>query len=412
MNLEIANQMNSSLLIGASAISSSELAPVVAVAAAGAIAGTISVLFGNRGLLLPAVVIELLAGILIGPQLAGLEVTHLLVFMQSLGVGLLFFFAGYEINFDRLKGDPLKLALLGWAFSLVLAYSIGGVLAAAGIVVSLLYTGSALVTTAIGTLIPILSDSGELKTKVGTNLLAAGAIGEFGPILLLTLFLSGDKTGPQLLILAGFIGISVVVALLISRSKNHALPLLEGSVEKSSQIVVRWFFLLVTGLVLLASHFELDLLLGGFAAGMIARQMIGKREIKEFETRLIAVAFGVFVPFFFVVSGMKLDVSALFTSASGALKVPLFFALFLIVRGTPALVLYRKTLDRTERIALALFSSTQLPLVLAITMIAQETGHMRADTAAALVMAAVLSTLIYPILGLQIRKRAAEAATA
>ena len=138
MNLEIANQMNSSLLIGASAISSSELAPVVAVAAAGAIAGTISVLFGNRGLLLPAVVIELLAGILIGPQLAGLEVTHLLVFMQSLGVGLLFFFAGYEINFDRLKGDPLKLALLGWAFSLVLAYSIGGVLAAAGIVVSLL----------------------------------------------------------------------------------------------------------------------------------------------------------------------------------------------------------------------------------------------------------------------------------
>ncbi|MEI7560088.1 MAG: cation:proton antiporter [Actinomycetes bacterium] len=412
MNLEIANQMTSSLLIGASAINSSELAPVVAVAAAGTLGGTISVIFGNRGLLLPAVVLELLAGILIGPQLAGLQVSHLLLFMQSLGVGLLFFFAGYEIDFDRLKGDPLKLALLGWALSLVLAYSIGGVLAAAGIVVSLLYTGSALVTTAIGTLIPILSDSGELKTKVGTNLLAVGAVGEFGPILLLTLFLSGEETGPELLILAGFIGISVVLALLISRSRRHALPLLEGSAEKSSQIVVRWFFLLVMGLVLLASDLGLDLLLGGFAAGMIARQLIGKREIKEFETKLTAVAFGVFVPFFFVVSGMQLDVSALFTSASGVLKVPLFFALFLIVRGTPALVLYRKTLDRTERIALALFSSTQLPLVLAITMVAQEAGHMRADTAAALVMAAVLSTLVYPILGLQIRKRAAEAVAA
>src|ERR1035441_10321711 len=85
-----------------------------------------------------------------------------------------------------------------------------------------------------------------------------------------------------------------------------------------------------------------------------------------FDSKLTAVAFGVFVPFFFVVSGMKLDVAALFASASSILKMGVFFLLFLVVRGTPALLLYRGVLDASERVSLALLCSTQLPLVLAI----------------------------------------------
>ena len=138
----------------------------------------------GRGLLLPAVVVELLLGVVIGPQVLGLEVSDFIQFFADLGLGMLFFFAGYEIDLHRITGLPLRLGALGWAFSLALAYAIGGLLAAAGIVLSLVYTGSAIATTAIGTLIPILSDSGELKTRFGTYLLAAGAVGEFGPILL------------------------------------------------------------------------------------------------------------------------------------------------------------------------------------------------------------------------------------
>jgi Kef-type K+ transport system membrane component KefB len=166
---------------------------------------------------------------------------------------------------------------------------------------------------------------------------------------------------------------------------------------------VRWIVVLVFALALVASELGLDLLLGGFAAGMITRQVLRAHELPAFDSKLTAVAFGVFVPFFFVVSGMKLDVSALFASLSGVLKMLMFFLLFLVVRGTPALLLYRGVLDARERAALALMSSTQLPLVLAITTLAVSSGHMRASTAAALVGAAVLSTLVFPMLGLRLR---------
>jgi Kef-type K+ transport system membrane component KefB len=195
----------------------------------------------------------------------------------------------------------------------------------------------------------------------------------------------------------------VGVAVIAVRSSQRTLPLLEQTLEKSSQLAVRWIVVLVFALALLASDLGLDLLLGGFAAGLITRQVLKEREVPAFDSKLTAVAFGFFIPFFFVASGMQLDIDALFASASGIVKLVVFFVLFLVVRGTPALVLYRGVLDRRSRLSLAFFTSTQLPLVLAITTVAQDTGHMRSSTAASLVGAAVLSTLIYPILGLRLR---------
>jgi Kef-type K+ transport system membrane component KefB len=230
---------------------------------------------------------------------------------------MLFFFAGYEIDLRRIAGVPLRLAAVGWVLSLALAYTIGGVLAAAGVVLSLLYTGSALATTAIGTLIPILSDAGELRTRFGTYLLAAGAVGEFGPILLLTLILSAQSLERNGLILCAFVALAVGVAVLAGRSSGWTMPLFERTLEKSSQLAVSWIVVLVFALALLASELGLDLLLGGFAAGLIARQVLKEGADPGFDSKLTAVAFGVFIPFFFVVSGMRLDVDALFASASG-----------------------------------------------------------------------------------------------
>jgi Kef-type K+ transport system membrane component KefB len=380
-----------------------EPAEFLAIVGTSAVAGTVSALVTGRGLLLPAVVVELLLGVLIGPQVLGLEVSEFVQFFADLGLGMLFFFAGYEIDLRRIAGRPLRLAAVGWAISLALAYAIGGVLAAAGIVLSLLYTGSAMATTAIGTLIPILSDSGELKTRFGTYLLAAGAVGEFGPILLITLILSAGSAIHHAAILTAFVALAVGVALVVVRSSERTLPVFERTLEKSSQLAVRWIVVLVFALALLAAELGLDLLLGGFAAGLITRQVLKTRDIPAFDSKLSAVAFGVFIPFFFVVSGMRLNVDALFASAGGVAKLFLFFGLFLVIRGTPALLLYRGVLDRSARRALALFSSTQLPLVLAITTLAQDRGDMRASTAASLVGAAVLSTLVYPILGLRLR---------
>jgi len=270
-------------------------------------------------------------------------------------------------------------------------------------VLSALYTGSALTTTAIGTLMPILSDAGELRSRFGTLMLAAGAVGEFGPMLILTLVLSAQGTLHNALILIAFVAVAVAIVVLAARSSTWMMPLFEQTLESSSQLAVRWILVLIFALVLLASRLGLDLLLGGFAAGLIARRVLGERDARVFDSKLNAIAFGAFVPFFFIVAGMKLDLHALFSSVSGVLKLLLFLALFLVVRGLPALLLYRDVLARRDRYALALLSSTQLPLVLAITTLATAEGHMRPSTAAALVGAALLSTLVFPVLGLRLR---------
>ena len=356
-------------------------------------------------LAIPVVVMELILGIIVGPELLGLaEADEFIEFFSSLGLGMLFFFAGYEIDFDRIRGEPLRLGLVAWLFSLALAYSIGGLLALTGLILSLLYTGSAMSTTAIGTLIPVLSDAGELRTRFGTFLLAAGALGEFGPILLITLVFSTQGALSSGLILVLFVAIAVVTAIVAVRGAGIGWGLLERSLETSGQFAIRIAVVMVFALAALASELGLDLLLGGFVAGVIVRLALKGREVERLESKLTAVGYGFLIPFFFVTSGLKFDAGALAEDPIRLLELPLFLALFLVVRGVPALVLYRNVLGRRDRTALAFFTSTQLPLVVAITTIAIEQGHMRASTAASLVGAAILSTALFPLIGLKLRE--------
>jgi len=361
-------------------------------------------------LMVPVVVFELVLGIIIGPQLLGLaQPDRFIEFFAKVGLGMLFFFAGYEIDFRRIRGSPLRLATWGWLLSLILAYSIGGLLALAGVVVSLVYTGSAMATTAIGILIPILSDVGEMRSRFGTYLLGAGAIGEFGPLLLISLVFSAEGSLRSAVILVAFVTVAVAAALAAVRSLPLGWHALERTLESSSQAAVRLTVVLIFALVALALKLGLDLLLGGFAAGIVVRLALRGREVTVFESKLTAIGYGFLIPFFFIVSGMQFDLNALTGSATAMLKLPLFVALFLVVRGVPALVLYHRVLDARARLALGFFSSTQLALVVAITTIAIATGKMRPSTAAALIGAGIISTLVFPLVGL--RLRAGRAAT-
>ena len=371
-----------------------------------ALAAFVAALVGGR-IAIPVVVIEIVTGIVVGPELLGLaEPDDFIEFFSSLGLGMLFFFAGYEIDFERIRGDPLRLAAVGWLLSLAVAYSLGGLLALTGVVLSLLFTGSAMATTAIGTLIPILSDAGELRTRFGTYLLGAGAVGEFGPILLITLVFSAKSPALNALFLLAFVVLAVITALFAIRGVGRGWAMLERTLETSGQLAIRIAVVLVFTLGSLAASLGLDLLLGGFVAGVIVRLALKGRELHVFESKLTAVGYGFFIPFFFITSGLKFDAGALTADPARALEVPLFLALFLVVRGAPALLLYRRQLELRDRLALGLFSATELPLVVAITTIAIDQGHMRPATAASLVAAAILSTLIFPLLALRLRERA------
>jgi Kef-type K+ transport system membrane component KefB len=381
-----------------------DAASFLVIVATAAIAGLIVTIVGPR-LVIPVVVVELVLGILVGPQVAGIaKLDPATQFFGNLGLGMLFFFAGYEINFERISGQPLRLAGTGWVISLALAYALAGLLAATGVVVSDLYTGSALATTAIGTLIPILRDAGELRTRFGTHLLAAGATAEFGPIVLVTLVLSTGHPLHEALILVFFVALAVVTGILAVRTAWRGWALIERTFESSSQLGVRLAVVLVFALVALASELGLDLLLGGFVAGMITRLALRGRELHVFESKLTAVGYGFLIPFFFVTSGMAFNADELFTDPVALLKLPLFVALFLIVRGVPALLLYRGVFTLRDRTALGVFCATELPLVVAITTLALDAGEMRPSTAAALVGAAIISTLVFPLLGLRLRR--------
>ncbi|MQA73246.1 MAG: cation:proton antiporter [Solirubrobacterales bacterium] len=381
-----------------------DAASFLVIVAVGATAALIAELIRPR-LLVPVVVLEIALGIVVGPDLADIaRPDDFIEFFSNLGLGLLFFFAGYEIDFERIRGTPLELALVGWLISLVLAYAIGGLLVLAGVVISTLFVGSAMATTAIGTLMPILKDAGELRSRFGTYLLAAGAMGEFAPILLITLLFSTKNAASEAGILLAFILVAVLAAVISVRSVGRTFELFNRSLETSGQLAIRVAMVLVFALVALATDLGLDLLLGGFVAGIIVRLTLRGREVRTFESKLTAVGYGFFIPFFFVVSGMSLNLDALVDDPVRFLELPMFTALFLVVRGVPAMLIYRRVLDLRDRAALAIFTATELPLVVAITTIAVSEGHMEEVTAAALVGAAVLSTAIYPLLALGLRR--------
>ena len=393
-------------MLGVDAVSFLVVSATAAVAA-------LFVTLAPKGLAVPVVVAELVLGIVIGPQVLELaEPDKFIEFFSHLGLGLLFFFAGYELDFDRIKGLPLRLAVIGWLLSLALAYGIGGALAGIGLVISLVFVGSAIATTAIGTLIPILSDAGELRTRFGTFLLAAGAVGEFGPILLITFVFSAHGTLTNAAVLVAFALFASLVAVVAARSVGRGWQIFERTLETSSHLAVRVTVLIVFSLVAFASELGLDVLLGGFAAGLIVRQALRGREVEVFESKVSAIGYGFLIPFFFVFSGMTFDLDALLSDPARLLEVPMFVALFLVVRGVPALLLYRQALAARDRFALAFFCSTQLPLVVAITTIAVAEGEMRSVTAAALVGAGVVSTAIFPMLGLRLRGDASRSESA
>lgn len=374
------------------------------IVATAALAGVIATAIEPR-FAIPVVVVELLLGIVIGPQVLDIaDIDSSTDFFSNLGLGMLFFFAGYEIDFGRIRGSPMARAGAGWLLSLGVAYGLAGALFAANVIVSDVYTGSAMATTAIGTLIPILRDAGELRTRFGTYLLAAGASGEFGPILLLTLILSTKHPLHEAVILIAFIILAVFTGIFAVRSAWRGWPLLERTFEASSQLAVRLAVVLIFGLVALATKLGLDLLLGGFVAGMIIRQALRGHELGVFESKLLAVGYGFLIPFFFVTSGMGFNLNVLIHDPTALLKLPLFALLFLVIRGVPALLLYRDKFDFRDRVALGTFCATALPLVVAITTVAMSRGEMRDSTASALVGAAIISTLVYPLIGLRLRR--------
>jgi Kef-type K+ transport system membrane component KefB len=360
---------------------------------------------------LPLVVMEIGLGILVGPQVLGWATAGPIIHvLATFGMACLFFLAGFEIEFPAIRGRPLVLAALGWLVSLAVCLAVGFSLQGSGLVDSGLVVGAALSTTALGTLMPILRDAKELPTRFGAYAVATGAMGEFGPILLIAVALSSGEGehGGSLWLMLLFTAIIVVAVFVALNYRPPRLVLVfQNKMHTSAQLPVRFALLVLASLVILARNFGLDSILGALAAGVVVALASPGKYGEDLSHKLEGIGFGFFVPIFFVTTGLRYDVRALLSSARALLLLPMFLVLFLVVRGLPAL-LARRDLDMRSRIALGFLSATQLPLVVAIAEVGVRSGRLSLETAASLVGAGMVSVLLFPIMALYLRGSAAS----
>ena len=360
------------------------------------------------GFRVPAVVLEVVLGIMIGPQVLG--VVHfdgIVAPMFAFGMAATLFMAGMELEFERIRGRPLWLAVGGWGISVALGLSVAGVLHASSLHDPMM-VALALATTALGTLLPILRDADQLDTSFGRLFIAAGTMGELGPIVAMSLLLSKQYTTLQEF---GFLMVFLVVVILaaaisLGLRPPRVLALLGRSMHASSQLPVRVTLLLFAAFFVLSERFGFESILGAFAAGLVVGLATQGAEGKAPRMKIDAIFFGWFVPFFFVGTGIKFDLRSITDGALTLLLVPFSLALFLLVRGAPVF-LYRSDLTAAERTSFALYSSVaSLSLVVVITEIGVRAKTMSPQMASVLVGAAVLSLLLFPtIAGQLLRQR-------
>lgn len=355
---------------------------------------------------LPAVVLELVAGIVVGPSgLGWVELDEPIRVLSLVGLAFLLFLAGLEIEVERLRGRVLGITSAGFALSFGIALVAGFALDATGQVESPLLVSIILVATSLGVVVPVLKDAGYLATDLGQLVIAAASIADFGAVILLSLFFSREATSTttKLVLLAGFVLVAAAFVLALagiehSRRLRDALVRLQ---DTTAQIRIRGAFLLLIAFVALAETLGLEVILGAFLAGGALTLVDRDRMMThlDFRAKLDSVGYGVFIPVFFVASGIGFDLDALVASGSTIARVPLFLLALVAVRGLPAL-LYRPLLGGRGTLVAALLQATSLPFIVASSMIGIELGLLDEATGAALVAAGLLSVLVFPLVAL------------
>jgi Kef-type K+ transport system membrane component KefB len=373
---------------------------LLVVALVSAVAPFVAALFDR--IKLPQVVVLIIGGVLVGPAALGWADPDSLELLADVGLGFLFLLAGYELELELFTEHVGRRAVLAWFVTASIAIAVTGVLAYAGFVRAFVPVALGLTTTAFGALLPILRDNDMLSGRFGSFVLPAGAVGEFLPIVGIAVFLSANG---QFLGLLSLVAMFLVALLFTLIPRLNVLTRFSAVANKgehaTSQTTLRITVALLFALLVVASEFGLDVVLGAFLAGVVLRKW-APGDVHSLETKLDAVGYGFFIPVFFVFSGMNLDLHSI---AEAPLRLIAFFLLLLAVRGAPALFLYRHDLDLNQRLQMTLLTATALPLLVALAAIGLSTGHMLPENAAALVGAGVLSVMVFPGLAVALHRR-------
>ena len=312
-------------------------------------------------LVLPTVVVEIVLGILIGPEVLGLaEVDEYIAFLSDFGLALLFFFAGLEVIEHHVPRNALRRGTIGWGMSLAIGMAFGLLLDQLGVDVVWWLLAVALATTALGTLVPILSDAKLLPTELGRAVLGTGVAGEFWPIIFISVFLTGVYGAATEIVLLIVFALVVGGAAAVARRARppRLLRIVRDTLHTTGQVGVRGSVFILALLVFLAADAGFEFVLGAFAAGVLVGLVLDSPDGKVVRVRLEGIGFGFLVPVYFVVTGMTFDLDSLLT-VEGLGLAAVFLALLLVSRGASAL-LWLRELGGRRTMSLALFGATGL----------------------------------------------------
>src|SRR5919197_777060 len=302
---------------------------------------------------------------------------------------------------------------IGWALSVAIGLAAGFALRAAGLVKSPLLIAIMFSATGLGIVIAVLKDADQVESPFGQLVIAGSSIAEVGTIVLLTLFFSGESSslGAKLVLfgLFGLLCLAVVIAVTRIEHSMHVMQTLVRLQDTTAQIRVRGAFVLLAVFVVLAAKFGLEAIRGAFLAGAILKFIDRDQAMThpQFRQKLEAAGFGIFIPFFFVTSGIRYDAAALFGHPSTLARVPLFLAILLAVRGLPAL-LYRPLATNRETVAGALLQATSVGFFVVASQIGQDLGLISAGNAAAVIAAGLLSVILFPVGALALLQQRGE----
>jgi Kef-type K+ transport system membrane component KefB len=353
------------------------------------------------GLRIPAIVLEITTGVIVGPSVLGwVQVDLPVSILALLGLTFLLLLAGLEIDLHRLRGRLLAAALVGFAITVALAVAVSLGLAAVGWSSHPLVVAIALCATGLGLIVPVLKDAGRADSDIGQTTIAGSSVADFGAVLLLSFLFStsAGSTVSRVVLVIAFSALVVVSGFVIMQT-GRSMRL--GDVvlrlqDTTAEIRVRMVVLLLIGFAVLAERFGLESILGAFVAGALVGALDkDSSSHPHLRTKLEAIGYGFLVPVFFVTSGLRLDLSGLTHDPGALVRVPVFLLALLVARGVPA-ILYAPTLGKRGALVAALLQATSLPFIVAATQIGVDIGQLSPVNAAALVCAGLLSVLIFP----------------
>ena len=353
----------------------------------------------------PTAVAEIIVGIIMGSSGFNLITsTHDLTFLSNLGVILLMFLSGMEIDFDLLqrknnpKGksqagktvDPLKTAITAFIGIVIMAFVLAYVLRLTGLFSEVMLAAIILMTVALGVVIATLKEKDILGRPIGQTILLTAVLGEVIPLLLLTIYASINGGNAEQLWL--IILLFVAAIFLLRRFKQPYLWFAKIT-KSTTQLDIRLAFFLIFALVTVAETVGAENILGAFLAGMVMKLLEPSEATKD---KLTSIGYGFFIPIFFIMTGVRLNLRSFLTHPSALMLLPVL-VIFLLLAKLPVVLTYMRFFEKRNAFAGGFLTATTITIVLPTLQVARRLHAITSTQSDAFILAAVIVCILSPI---------------